>query len=211
MGDIDRFSEHAATWDDDQEHVDRASAVAVVVRDAVPLREDMHALEIGGGTGLLARALADDLGTVVVSDVAPGMVDAATKVLDDARYDGWEARLYDIEHDPLPEERFDLVMGQLALHHMGDIPFVVRRCAELLRPGGWVALVDLDRDPDGAFHDSVHDFHGHDGFTRESVREWLTEAGFSDVAMSDAGSVTKQVDGGDQEFPMFLAAGRLPD
>lgn len=211
MADIDRFSERAATWDDDPEHVGRAHSVAAAVRGVVPLHDAMHALEIGGGTGLLARALADDLGTVVVSDGAPGMVEVARAALDEPRYDGWEARRYDIEHDPLPAERFDLVLGQLALHHMGDVPSVVRRCAELLRPGGWIALVDLDHDPDGAFHASVHDFHGHDGFTRSSVRAWLTESGFTDVALTDAGAVTKQVDGVAQEFPMFLATGRIPE
>lgn len=210
MDDIDRFSEEAATWDDDPGHVERARAVAEVVRDGVPLRGEMHALEIGGGTGLLARALAADLGTVVVTDVAPGMVAAAAGALDDPRYDGWSARLYDIEHDPLPEERFDLVLGQLALHHMNDVPAVVRRCVEVLRPGGWVALVDLDHDPDGDFHAAVQDFHGHDGFTRESVKKWLEEAGLSDVAVNDAGVVTKEVDSQQREFPMFLATGRLP-
>lgn len=210
MDDIDRFSEEAATWDDDAGHVERARAVAAVVRDGVPLRSDMHALEIGGGTGLLARALADELGTVVVTDVAPGMVTAAAAALDDPRYDGWSARLYDIEHDPLPEERFDLVLGQLALHHMGDVAAVVRRCAKLLRPGGWVALVDLDHDPDGDFHAAVQDFHGHDGFTRDSVQGWLEAAGLTDVAISDAGAVTKEVDSQERDFPMFLATARLP-
>ncbi len=138
------------------------------------------------------------------------MVQAATATLDDPAYDGWEARLYDIEHDPLPDERFDLVMGQLALHHMGDVATVVRRCAELLRPGGRIALVDLDRDPHGDFHATVHDFHGHDGFTRDDMRRWLETAGFTDIAMTDAGAVTKQVDGGERDFPMFLATGQVP-
>lgn len=209
MSDTERFNEQAATWDDDPSHTERATAVAAVVRGAVPLRDDMHALEIGGGTGLLSRALAEDLGTVVVTDVAPGMVEAATAALAGQQYDGWEARLYDIEHDPLPEERFDLVLGQLALHHMGDVPAVVRRCAELLRPGGRVALVDLDHDPGGDFHAAVHDFHGHDGFTRDDVRQWLGEAGFTEVAFTDAGAVTKEVNGTQRDFPMFLATGRL--
>lgn len=211
MNDTERFNEHAATWDDDQGNVDRANAVARVVRSVLPLRADMRALEIGGGTGLLARALADDLASVIVTDVAPGMVQAATKALDDPRYDGWEARLYDIEHDPALDDDFDLVLGLLTLHHMGDVPAVVRRCAELLRPGGWIALVDLDHDPNGDFHASVHDFHGHDGFTRDSVQHWLSEAGFTDVAVADAGTVTKEVDATEREFPMFLATGQLPN
>ncbi len=210
VSDSERFNEKAATWDADPTHVERAGAVAAVVRDVVPLRADMHALEIGGGTGLLARALADDLATVVVTDVAPGMVEAATQALADPRYDGWSARLYDIEKDPVPEERYGLVIGQLALHHMHDVAAVIRRCADLLHPGGWVALADLDRDLDGGFHASLHDFHGHDGFTRESVREWFEQAGFIDISIVDAGSVVKEVDGADREFPMFLAVARTP-
>lgn len=206
---MDRFSEQAATWDEEPGHADRARTVADAIRGAVPLRADMHVLEIGGGTGLLARALADDVGTVVVTDVAPGMVEVAAARLEDPRYDGWSARQYDIEHDPLPEERFDLVVGLLTLHHMGDVASVVRRCAELLRPGGYAAFVDLDHDREGAFHANVHDFDGHHGFTRESVTHWMDAAGFTDVALSTAGTVVKGEPGQEQEFPMFLAVGRV--
>lgn len=206
MNQHDRFSESAATWDEDPGHVERAASVAAVVRRVVPLHDGVHALEIGGGTGLLARALADDLGTVLVTDIAPGMVEAATKALDKPEYAGWGARLYDIEHDPVLDERFDLVLGQLALHHMGDVPAVIGRCAELLRPGGRVALVDLDRDPEGAFHQHVPDFDGHDGFTREDIAAWLEQAGFIEVATTDAGAVEKA----EGVFPMFLATGRIP-
>ncbi len=210
MRESDRFSEQAATWDDDPSKVRRADAIASLVRSVVPLRGDMRVLEIGGGTGLLARALADDVGTVAVTDVAPGMVEAAAKALGGPRYQGWEAHRYDIEHDPLPETRYDLVLGLLTLHHMGDVASVVRRCEMLLRPGGWLALADLDHDPAGDFHAGIHDFHGHDGFTRDSVRDWLTQAGLTDVMLVDAGAVVKEVAGAEREFTMFLAAGHKP-
>jgi len=211
MADLDRFSEQAATWDDDPGHAARAGEAAALVRDVLPLHPGMRVLEIGGGTGLLARALAEDVDTVVVTDGAPGMAEAARAALADPRYAGWEARLYDIEHDPLPEERFDLVLGQLTLHHMGDVSAVIGRCAELLRPGGRVALIDLDRDPDGHFHAAVHDFHGHDGFARDDVRRWLEDAGLTDVALTDAGVVRRPVDDEEREFPMFLATARRAD
>lgn len=205
---MDRFSEEAATWDEDEGHVERARAVAGILREAVALRSDMDVLEIGGGTGLLSRELAGDIGRATVTDVAPGMVEAAEGALADPRYAGWQARRYDVEHDPLLEERYDLVLGLLALHHMGDIPAVIGRCAELLRPGGAVALIDLDHDPEGAFHAHVHDFDGHDGFTREDLRQWLEVAGLVDVQTRDAGTVTKESDGVERDFPMFLATGR---
>lgn len=204
---MDRFSDEAATWDEKPGHAERARSVAEVIRAAVPLRADMTAIEIGGGTGLLARALADDVRSVVVTDVAPGMVEAAQAALADPRYAGWSARRYDVEKDPVPDERFDLVLGLLTLHHMGDIPTVLDRCAALLNPGGYVSLVDLDHDADGSFHAHVHDFHGHDGFPREQVAHWLTAAGFTDVRLGDAGTVVKE----NGEFPMFVATGHRPD
>jgi 2-polyprenyl-3-methyl-5-hydroxy-6-metoxy-1,4-benzoquinol methylase len=208
---MDRFSAEAATWDDKPGHAERAQEVAAAIRATVPLRPDLRVLEIGGGTGLLSRALAGDVGRVTVTDVAPGMVEAAQRALADPQYAGWSAERYDIEHDPLLPERYGLVVGLLTLHHMGDVPAVVQRCAQLLEPGGAVALVDLDHDSDGAFHAAVHDFDGHHGFTREDVRGWLEGAGLVDVTLTTAGSVVKEVHGEQREFPMFLATGRRPD
>lgn len=206
----DRFSEAAADWDERPGHVERAQQVAAAIRMTLPLRPDTHALEIGGGTGLLARSLREAIGTAVVTDVAPGMVEVAARALREPGFEGWEARRYDIEHDPVIAERFDLVLGLLTLHHMGDIPAVVARCVELLKPGGFVAFVDLDHDEDGAFHASVHDFDGHHGFTRDNVRTWLNDAGLTRIQLSTAGTVVKEVDGQEREFPLFLATGQRP-
>lgn len=203
---MDRFSDEAATWDEKPGNADRAREVAAVVRAALPLRPDMTVLEVGGGTGLLSRELVHDIGVATVTDVAPGMVAAAAERLTDPAFVGWRAERFDIEHDPLPPERYDLVLALLALHHMGDVAAVITRTAELLKPGGHLALIDLDHDPGGHFHASVHDFHGHDGFSRDSVRRWLTDAGYVDVAISSAGTVVKE----DGEYPMFLATGHVP-
>ena len=209
---MDRFSAEAATWDEQPDQAQRASVVADGIRAAVPLRSEMTAIEIGGGTGLLSRALADDLGAVTVTDSAPGMVEVATAVLAEPRFALWRVARYDVEHDPLPAERYDLVVSLLALHHMGDVAAVIRNTFALLQPGGWVALADLDHDPEGEFHSRVPDFDGHHGFTRDSVEAWLTAAGFVDVALTTAHREPKTDGSGDgQDFLLFLATGRRPE
>ena len=78
---LDRFSALAATWDDNPRAVARAATLADAIRARIPLSDTTSAVEIGGGTGLLARALAGDIGSALVTDVAPGMVETAAQVL----------------------------------------------------------------------------------------------------------------------------------
>ena len=207
---LDRFSAHADTWDEKPGAAERAQSVAAAIRATIHLTGEESALEIGGGTGLLARALANDIDRALVTDVAPGMVAVAERVLADDAYAGWRAGLFDVERDAPPDERFDLVLSQLALHHMGDIPGIIGRLFTLLRPGGHVALADLEHDADGGFHRHIEDFHGHHGFTREALIGWLADAGFVDVGVTVAGHDTKEVEGETRRFPILLATGRRP-
>lgn len=207
---MDRFSAAADSWDEPH-RVERAHIVAESIRAVTPMEPGMTAIEIGGGTGLLSRSLADVLGQVTVTDIAPGMVDAATKVLADPQYEGWQARLYDIEHDPLPEERYDLALSLLALHHMGDIPAVLRSFFALLNPGGALAVADLDEDPEGGFHARHDDFDGHHGFSRDTFGDWLEAAGFVDVALTTAHVEPMVHEGKEQHFPLFLATAHKPE
>ena len=98
-----RFDDLAAEWDSRPHARERADMIAAAIRDTVPLSPAMRVLEVGGGTGLLSRALVDDIGTAVVTDVSGAMVDVAGEMLADPAYAGWSARRLDIEHDDLPE------------------------------------------------------------------------------------------------------------
>ena len=54
------FDERAKDWDANPMRVERARIVAQAIRQAVPLRPGMTALELGCGTGLLSFALQPD-------------------------------------------------------------------------------------------------------------------------------------------------------
>ena len=200
------FDSKAATWDDDPRRAERARAVADAIRAAVPLRPDMRAIEIGGGTGQLGRALAADVGSIEITDSSEGMVRAAGEASGACENCG--TRQFDVERDPLPDARYDLIVSQLALHHMGDVAAVIRRLFEIAAPGAWIALVDLDHDEHGDFHGHMDDFHGHHGFHRSDIARWLGEAGFVDVATSTALEMDPGADHHHQRFPLFLAVGR---
>ncbi len=202
------FDAEAATWDDQPYRVERAEAIATVIRETVPLGTHLTALEYGAGTGLLGRALVDDLGSVTLADASAGMTEAATvKAAAHPSADKLRAVRLDLMSDPIPTERYDLVLSVMALHHVPDVPALLGAFHEMLTPGGVVALVDLEAE-DGSFHEG--DFEGHHGFERDRLSAWLTGAGLADVAFRHAYTVEKEVDGEDRSYGLFLVTAHRP-
>ena len=197
------FDERAAGWDDDPGKTERARRVADEIRAAVQLDPSTRVLEFGAGTGLLTQALRDDVGPVTLTDTSAGM----RRVMQDKVAAGAipDGRVWDLDlaSGPLPDERFDLVVSLMALHHIADTSAVLANVATLLDPGGRVAIVDLDAE-DGSFHG--HDAPVHKGFERDALAAQLVAAGFVDVDVRDCSSV--QRDNG--TFPLFLALGTAP-
>ena len=200
----EHFDGKAATWDDDPDKVRQSTEVAAAMAAAVPPAPGIRLLEYGAGTGLVTIALLDHLTDPVVTlvDNSSGM----RQVLADKVEAGalpsptlvWDL---DLETQPVPTERFDVVVTSMVLHHVHDLDRVLSGFAELLESGGHLCIADLDRE-DGSFHD--HDFDGHHGFSREGLAADLESAGFVDVRVGDGGTVRK--DG--RDFSVFLAVGR---
>jgi ubiquinone/menaquinone biosynthesis C-methylase UbiE len=200
MHEHQRFDERAATWDDDPRHEERQAAVAQAIVRAVRLNPVMRALDIGGGTGRLSILLADKVGSVVVTDPSAGMVQVARERIAAAGLsDRLRAVRADLTTDPL-DGAYDVAWSSMALHHVQDLDGLLRSVAGLLVNGGQLAIADLDKDLDGAYHAEEVDFDGHHGFDRHRLAEQLARAGFPEVSFVDATSILK----GDREFGVFL-------
>lgn len=198
------FDDRAATWDDDPGKIERAERVAAAIREAVALDPSMRVLEFGAGTGLLTQALGASVGPATLTDTSAGM----RRVMEDKVAAGAlpaGSRVWDLDlaTGPLPDERFDLVVSLMALHHIPDTAAVLANIATLVAPGGHVAIVDLDAE-DGSFHGHGADVHH--GFDRAELADLLTSAGFVDVAVGDCHHVER----GDGTFPLFLAVAARP-
>lgn len=201
------FEDRAANWDDDPGKVERGRVVAQRVRDTLAVGPGTRVLEYGAGTGLAAQALVGDVGQITLADPSEGMrAVMADKVA--AGVFPPTTRVWDLDlaTDPAPDERFDLVLTVMTLHHITDLDPVLEGFAALLGGGGWLAVVDLDEDPHGSFHHSDPDFEGHHGFRRADLEQRLTAAGFTDVAFTDCHTVDKE--GG--TYPLFLATASAP-
>jgi 2-polyprenyl-3-methyl-5-hydroxy-6-metoxy-1,4-benzoquinol methylase len=102
-------------------------------------------------------------------------------------------------------ERYDLVCTMLTLHHVKDVPALLRKFHALVTPSGHVCVADLDEE-DGSFHGEG--FEGHHGFRRDLMASWLTEAGFQDLHLRTVFEIEKQGRAGNRRYPVFLAIAR---
>jgi malonyl-CoA O-methyltransferase len=107
-----------------------------------PLDDAPRVLEIGCGTGLLTAALRARIatGSMVVSDIAPGMIRRCR-----ARFSG-EPDLRFLVMDgerPCLLPGFDLIGSNLAAQWFEDLPAALGRLSALLAPGGLLAVSTL--------------------------------------------------------------------
>lgn len=196
------FDERAATWDDDPAKVERARVVADTIRSAAPLRSDTRLLEYGAGTAMVSQFLAEHVGPITLAEPSAGMREAIAAKIADGRLPS-DARVWDLDlataPDP-PDERFDLIVTVMTLHHIHDVARVLSAFAALLADAGHLCVVDLDEE-DGSFHTDDHDFEGHHGFDRGALAAQLEAAGFTDVRFQPCHVVEKE----SGTFPLFLA------
>jgi len=105
-------------------------------------------LDVGCGGGILADAMAR-------SGAAVTGIDLAAKALRVAQLHALEAQTVGVTYREISAEglaaeqagRFDTVTCMEMLEHVPDPASVVRACASLVKPGGWVYFSTLNRSP----------------------------------------------------------------
>jgi 2-polyprenyl-3-methyl-5-hydroxy-6-metoxy-1,4-benzoquinol methylase len=178
------FDERAKDWDT-ADRVARAGELAAVIRSTIPLAPTDRLVDVGAGTGLLGLALVDDVGEVVLLDPSAGMIEVATAKLADGALPTVHAARHDLLADPPPANPFDVAVSLLVLHHIADTASALGAIRDLIRPGGWIALADLDTE-DGTFHSADAEGIHHHGFDRRALERIATDVGFVEVATRTA-------------------------
>lgn len=199
------FDDKAATWDDPAK-IDRAREVAGSIANAVSLDRSTRLLEYGAGTGLVSEQLAPSVGPITLADPSEGMRQVAqAKVESGALPDTTRVWGLDLTSEAVPEDRFDLIVTVMTLHHIADLATVLAGFATLLDDEGRLCIIDLEEE-DGSFHaagdgEEAGSHHAHDGFSAAALTKLLGEAGFTTRFEHSIHDVTKN----DRPYPLFLA------
>lgn len=99
-----------------------------------------HCLEIGGGSGTIAKWLADRVGStghVLTTDLD-------TRFLEPLKGPNLEVCRHNIGTDPLPKAAFDLIHTRLVLMHVPERDAALARMVSSLKVGGWLLVEEYD-------------------------------------------------------------------
>jgi ubiquinone/menaquinone biosynthesis C-methylase UbiE len=201
------FNEAASSWDEEPRRVHLASEVAEAVKREVALSSDMDVLDYGCGTGLVSLFLQPLVRSITGADTSDGMLEILRAKVTAQRLSNVKTLLLEAGQESLPPESFDLVVSSMTLHHVEDLDTLLRDFYRVLRPGGLLALADLDTE-DGSFHGHVLSA-AHSGFDRERMRGMLEVAGFKDTRAVTAAMLEKpDAQGVIRTYSVFLVTAR---
>lgn len=202
------FDAAAATWDENPTRVELAKAVAGAMLAAVPLTSQMAVMDFGCGTGLITRELAPKVASVTAADTSVQMLAVLEAKAKASGLNHVRTLLLEDGYPSPSGPQFDVIVSSMVFHHVEDIPALLAQFAQWVRPGGWIAVADLEPE-DGTFHkDSAHEVHhGIDPAWLESQFETL---GLSVRSMRTVHTIHRQGEDADRprKYPVFLLVAR---
>ena len=189
-----KFSELAHRWWDPESEFRPLHQINPLRLDWIdqlaPLR-GKAVLDVGCGGGILSESMARRANHVTG-------IDLAARPLGVARLHALEAGVSNVDYREIATEAlaaespaaFDVVTCMEMLEHVPDPSSVVRACARLVKPGGWVFFSTLNRNPKSFLFAIVgaeyvlrllpRGTHEYDKFIRPSeLARWSREAGLA--------------------------------
>ncbi len=201
------FDERAAYWDEEPRRVKLANDVAnAIIREINPTN-DMDALEYGCGSGLVTLRIQPFVKSITGVDSSKGMLDVLKAKVEKSGIKNIQTRFVDFEQGGKVEGSFNLIFSSMTLHHIKEPAQLLKQFYDLLLPGGYLGIADLDKE-DGTYHSNNTGVH-HFGFDRAYLKGLFKQVGFKEVRDVTATTVVKGTEEkGKRDFPIFLIIGK---
>lgn len=143
------FDADASQWTARFEHEGRAIYdKRYEILDAMHLKPGMNVADIGAGSGLIARLMAQRVapgGTVYAVDISKNMIDHIAKTAAETGITNLKPVLGDPHSPKLEPNSLDLVSIIDSYHHFEFPQDMLREIAKDLRPDGALVLIDFKR------------------------------------------------------------------
>jgi ubiquinone/menaquinone biosynthesis C-methylase UbiE len=195
----DLFAHKSKSWDMSSRRVKNAKSIAATIVENIPLKHDMHLLDVGAGTGLLSFFLSQKVGKITALDSSPSMLEVFKEKREEfsCPTDVLFGDVMQLDEN----ERYDGIVSSMTIHHIQEIDALFKKLYGVLKPGGFIAIADLEKE-DGSFHSDNEGVY-HFGFESDELIKLAKEAGFQNVTVHHASTITKP----HRAFDIFLLTG----
>jgi ubiquinone/menaquinone biosynthesis C-methylase UbiE len=195
---MSHFNHVANTWDSEGK-IKLMGRLANNTCEKLKLKKDLDILDFGCGTGLFGLEFLDFAKSITGIDTSEGMLEVFKEKA--KGFDHIDCHLLDLEKEPFEsEKRFDLIISSMTFHHLNDPSAMIEKLSGLLKVGGQMAIVDLEKE-DGTFHPNNEEMGvKHFGFSEDEIKSWANKANLG-VEVHTINSVDKN----DRTYNQFLA------
>jgi ArsR family transcriptional regulator len=150
-----------------------------VAEALLKLMPPMVIADLGAGEGTISQLMAQRAKKVIAIDNSEKMVEFGAELARKHGIGNMEYRLGDLEDVPIRSGTVDLAFLSQALHHARHPQRAVEEARRILKPGGRIAVLDLNRHHFEEAREMYADVWL--GFTELELERYLKEGGFKDV------------------------------
>ena len=143
------------------------------------LMPPMVIADLGAGEGTLAQLMAQRAKKVIAIDNSEKMVEFGVELAKKHGIGNLEYRLGDLEDVPIRSATVDLAFLSQALHHAVHPERALAEAHRIVKPGGRIAVLDLNRHHFEEAREMYADLWL--GFTEMEIEKYLKGAGFRNV------------------------------
>jgi RNA polymerase sigma factor (sigma-70 family) len=206
MYERDYFEQIAPTWD---AYVASAYEAELQERltSLLPWHQNMTVLDVGTGTGYLAGMMAPLVGDVIGVDCAPAMLTRAGEKMAQAGYQHVAFREGMAEQLPLATSSVDVAMCHMLLHHVVSPRTVLAELRRVVRPAGYVVIIDAHAHKHHWTPEAFGDLHY--GTDLRKLQKHVSALQMKTLLVEDAGiSHSGNFIGKAADFTNFLLVGQ---
>ena len=146
------------------------------------LMPEMIIADLGAGEGTFSQLLALRAREVIAVDNSEKMVEFGSQLARKHKLKNLKFRVGDLESLPIGDGEVDLAFFSQSLHHAQHPEKAVAEAARILRPGGRIAVLDLQRHQFEEAREMYADVWL--GFTEVELQKFLKKAGFRAIYSS---------------------------
>lgn len=192
---MSRFDTKAENWDKGSTRVNGALKIAEAIAKRYAFHPEMEVVDFGVGTGLLGFEIAPRVKKLYGVDTSQKMLE---QVREKNSQDAFiEPILQDITQTPLTQT-FDALISSMTLHHIEDLEHFFATIYHNIKPGGFIAIADLEKE-DGSFHSDNTGVY-HFGFEAQTLITIATKCGFKNLKFENINTIEKP----HRDFGVFL-------